>query len=97
MSPSVSSVAGVSTSSFGLVGTTTFGLAKKTQLWWICVARTLIVVIVAQRLEDAVEVERVTPVPHLPAGICYHGFSAGRGVDPAGGVPGGGLSVPIIV
>ncbi|KZV42460.1 U-box domain-containing protein 44-like [Dorcoceras hygrometricum] len=32
MSPSVSSVAGVSTSSFGLVGTTAFGLAKKTQL-----------------------------------------------------------------
>ncbi|KZV26015.1 hypothetical protein F511_03888 [Dorcoceras hygrometricum] len=28
--------------------------------------------------------------PHLPAGICYHGFTAGRGVDPAGNAPGGG-------
>ncbi|KZV55769.1 hypothetical protein F511_21265 [Dorcoceras hygrometricum] len=26
-------------------------------------------------------------MPQLPAGICY---SAGRGVDPAGGAPGGG-------
>ncbi|KZV19824.1 hypothetical protein F511_35055 [Dorcoceras hygrometricum] len=36
---------------------------------------------------------RVNPVPHLPAGTVshrYHGYSASRGVDPTGGVPGGG-------
>ncbi|KZV16695.1 hypothetical protein F511_28483 [Dorcoceras hygrometricum] len=32
MSPSVLSVVGVGTSSFGLIGTTAFGLAEKTQL-----------------------------------------------------------------
>ncbi|KZV26442.1 UDP-glucuronate:xylan alpha-glucuronosyltransferase 3 [Dorcoceras hygrometricum] len=35
-------------------------------------------------------------MPHLPAGICYHGFTAGRGADPAGSAPGGGSSVPVI-
>ncbi|KZV53731.1 kinesin-4 [Dorcoceras hygrometricum] len=45
--------------------------------------------------QDAVEAERVTLVPHLPAGICYYGYSAGHGVDPAGGAPGGdSFSVP---
>ncbi|KZV30028.1 hypothetical protein F511_20890 [Dorcoceras hygrometricum] len=29
-------------------------------------------------------------MPQLPAGICFPGYSAGRGVDPAGGAPGGG-------
>ncbi|KZV42644.1 hypothetical protein F511_24295 [Dorcoceras hygrometricum] len=45
------------------------------------------------KLSGACRGARVTPVPHLPAGTVshrYHGYSAGRGVDPTGGVPGGG-------
>ncbi|KZV18977.1 hypothetical protein F511_16969 [Dorcoceras hygrometricum] len=33
---------------------------------------------------------------HLPAGICFPGYSTGRGVGPSGGAPGGAYSVPVM-
>ncbi|KZV44933.1 hypothetical protein F511_15429 [Dorcoceras hygrometricum] len=67
MSPSVSSVAGVGTSSFGLVGTTAF---------WISEGDSAVSSVGLQLCERP--------------DVGYHGFSAGRGVDLAGGAPGGG-------
>ncbi|KZV50932.1 hypothetical protein F511_06818 [Dorcoceras hygrometricum] len=64
----------------------------------ICVARDSFVVIVAQKTEDVcLEDERVLPSPSSPccdllatmSGVGFPGYSAGRGVDPAGGAPGG--------
>ncbi|KZV44000.1 splicing factor 3B subunit 1 [Dorcoceras hygrometricum] len=103
MSPSVSSVPGVSTSSFGLVETTAFGLEKKTQLK-LC-RDTLVTV--HQTLSSPIADGRLLRIGLLsvlgfnPMSLWglyfflyvvsgYHGFSAGRGVDPAGGAPGGG-------
>ncbi|KZV27134.1 hypothetical protein F511_12672 [Dorcoceras hygrometricum] len=46
--------------------------------------------ILAPNNDDAVEAERVLPYLIHLSGVGYHGYSAGRGVDPAGGAPGGG-------
>ncbi|KZV39795.1 FBD-associated F-box protein [Dorcoceras hygrometricum] len=73
MSPSVFSVAGVGTSSFGLVGTTTFCISGGDSAV-SCVSFQLC--------------ER-SDVPLL-SDVGYHGYSAGRGVDPSGGAPGCG-------
>ncbi|KZV58051.1 hypothetical protein F511_23579 [Dorcoceras hygrometricum] len=64
----------------------------------ICVARDCFVVIVAQKTEDAcLEAERVTPVTLISLlgyvihyERSYQAYSAGRGVDLAGGAPRGG-------
>ncbi|KZV42695.1 Molybdopterin biosynthesis protein (ISS) [Dorcoceras hygrometricum] len=60
-------------------------------------ARDLVVVIVAQKVKICVYLDACfgggagnSRVPHLPARICYRGFSVGRGVDPAGNAPEGG-------
>ncbi|KZV38543.1 hypothetical protein F511_20257 [Dorcoceras hygrometricum] len=111
MLPSVLSVAGASTSSFGL--------AKKTQLKFSCdtlatVHRTLSSLIAdgrqlrigdasfyvaLERLLEAGELLSVLGLTPCPSGagvvflyvfLGYHGYSAGRGVDPAGGAPEGG-------
>ncbi|KZV28568.1 arogenate dehydratase/prephenate dehydratase 2, chloroplastic-like [Dorcoceras hygrometricum] len=76
MSPSVFSVAGVGTISFGLVGTTTF---------WISEGDSAVSSVGLQLCERSDVALRID--------VGYHGYSAGRGVDPARGAPGASSDV----
>ncbi|KZV42465.1 hypothetical protein F511_32562 [Dorcoceras hygrometricum] len=107
MSHSMFSVAGVDTSSFGLVGMTAFWISEGDSAVSSVGLQLCERSDVALRTDVAVHVIRIVHVHSDPVDLAllllfyvrtrmllrragYHGFSAGRGVDPAGGSPGGG-------
>ncbi|KZV54638.1 hypothetical protein F511_02672 [Dorcoceras hygrometricum] len=66
------------------------GIAK--HMCEICVARDCFVVIIAQKTLGT----DVSLFYSFGLSMGYHGYSAGRGVDPAGGAPGGGLAFVVV-